>query len=111
MSANGQKIEYSRQATLNLAVHNLRCESTWMFVIADTINPLLGYDFLNHVGLTVDCTNNKLIDATTDSLTQNRLLVNQDNAADTTVRRIMEKYLKYNFTSSQPQCHKAERFS
>lgn len=51
--ANGQKIKCSGQATLNLAVNHLKRVFTWAFVIADTANTLLGYDYENHFLLTV----------------------------------------------------------
>lgn len=99
VSANDQKIECSGQAVLNLTLRNLRREFTWTFIIAETAQPLLGYDFLNHFGLMVDCTNNKLIDKMTNrqsdahpsSIIMNIDLVpNKD--ANKMVRAILEKY-------------------
>lgn len=58
VSINGQMIECSGQATLNLVMKNLRAHQ--MFVITDTTKPLLGYNFLSHFSLMVDCTNNKI---------------------------------------------------
>lgn len=87
VSANGQKFECTVQDTLNLVLNKLRREFTWTFVIADITKPLLGYDFLNHFGLIIDCYNNRLIDTITNRLSNAtptpeiiNLTVNQDNS-------------------------------
>lgn len=91
--------ECSGQDTLNVAVHNLKHKFTWTSVIADTWNPLLDYDFLNHFNLTVDCRNNRLIDTKTNRQSKAKatldimdIVVDQDNATDTMVWKIMGKY-------------------
>lgn len=38
---------------------------TWTFIVANTMKPLLEYDFLSQCGLTGDC-KNKLIDTITN---------------------------------------------
>ena len=51
-----------RSLTLNLG---LRRSLPWIFVIADVQKPILGADFLQHYGLTVDMHKHKLIDTHT----------------------------------------------
>ena len=99
VSANGQNIQCSGQATLQVVIHNLRRDFTWTFIIAETTKPLLGYDFLNNFGLLVDCTKHKLIDPTTNrqsSAQPSPLVMNISflpvNSAEATVRAIMDKY-------------------
>ena len=69
ISANAQNIEVSGQAQLTISINNLRRDFTWTFIVAETVKPLLGYDFLNHFGILVDCGNNKLIDTLTNQTT------------------------------------------
>jgi hypothetical protein len=38
---------------------------TWRFVVADVTHPLIGTDFLSHIGLLVDCRKNRLMDGVT----------------------------------------------
>lgn len=64
-SANGQPIKSHGEATINLNILKLRREFKWNFVIADTVNAIIGADFLSHFGLIVDCGNQKLIDKLT----------------------------------------------
>lgn len=61
VAANVVKIECSDQAVITLALNNLRRDFTWTFLVAETTKPLLGYDFLSHFELLVDCTNSKLM--------------------------------------------------
>lgn len=65
-SANQQPIKCYGQASLEISIPKLRRKFTWTFVIADVSHPLLGYDFLHHYGLLVDCGQNKLIDTKTN---------------------------------------------
>ena len=53
----------SRSLTLNLG---LRCTFRWVFVVADVTNAILGVDFLQHYGLTVDLAHRRLVDDITN---------------------------------------------
>lgn len=60
---------------------------------------LLGYDFLNHLGLTLNCTNNRLIDTASNKQSNAKLtpeimniIVDQDNTTDMIIQKIIEKY-------------------
>lgn len=44
---------------------DLRRDFTWNFVLADVSQPIIGYDFLSHSDLLVDCKRSRLIDNTT----------------------------------------------
>lgn len=62
--ANGTSIKTygDRSLTLNL---ELRTNFRWIFFIADISMAILGADFLQHFGLTVDLKQRRLIDSTT----------------------------------------------
>ena len=62
-TASGQPIETKGQATVEITFPNFRRSFTWTFVIAETVQPLLGMDFLQHFGLSVDCDKMNLIDS------------------------------------------------
>ena len=64
-SASGEPISTLGQVTLEIAIPVLRRSYTWTFVIAETVQPLLGIDFLTKHDLTVDCKNKQLIDSLT----------------------------------------------
>ena len=53
----------SRSLTLNLG---LRRTFRWVFVVADVTNAILGVDFLQHYGLTVDLGHRRLVDDITN---------------------------------------------
>ena len=69
ITANSQSIEISGQAQLSINIKNLRRDFNWTFIVAETIKPLLGYDFLNHFGIIVDCGKNEIIDSLTNQTT------------------------------------------
>jgi hypothetical protein len=52
--------------SLNLG---LRGDFTWLFMVADVLQPLIGADFLPHFGVLVSCRNNRLLDGFTSLLT------------------------------------------
>ena len=68
-AANGEPITIYGQITaetvIDPALRKLRRTFVWTFVVCDIANALLGYDFLNHFGLLVDCKNNLLVDSNT----------------------------------------------
>ena len=49
---------------VNIGIPGLHCSYTWTVVVMDTINLLLGADFLCHYGLILDCCNGRLINET-----------------------------------------------
>lgn len=52
---------------INLQLNlGLRREYIWKFVVADVTKTIIGYDFLSHYNLLVDCLNNRLIDGFTN---------------------------------------------
>lgn len=99
VAANGIKIECCGQAVLTLALHNMRRDYTWTFLIAETTKPLLGYDFLSHFNLLIDCTNNKLIDETTNrhsktqpSSTVMNIDIDPEKSISGNIKNIIDKY-------------------
>lgn len=63
-AANGTIINTYGATRLTLDL-GLRRPFTWQFIIADTKNPIIGSDFLQHHNLLVDLKHSKLIDAQT----------------------------------------------
>lgn len=55
--ANGNKIKYYGQAEMEIVTPSLRRTFQWTFVIADVTSTLLGFDFLSHYELVIDCKN------------------------------------------------------
>ena len=55
----------------------LRRSFHWTFVIADTVNPLLGADFIHHFELIVDGKNCRLVDSATKCYCSARSVSNQ----------------------------------
>ena len=66
-SATGEPIRCSGQAKMEIHIPSLRRTFSWTFVIAETVKPLLGYDFLQNYGLLVDCKKRTLKDSVTSS--------------------------------------------
>ena len=64
-SATGECIRCHGQAKLDIQIPSLRRSFTWTFVIADTVHPLLGFDFLENFGLIIDCKARQITDSTT----------------------------------------------
>ena len=54
-TANGQVIKCYGEVTSQVSIKNFRRNFSWTFVVADVTFPLLGYDFLSHYNLIVDC--------------------------------------------------------
>ena len=65
-SASGERISCLGQASLDVKIPCLRRAFQWTFVIADVTKPLLGFDFLNKFGLTIDCKNKSVHDSLTE---------------------------------------------
>lgn len=99
-SANGSKITCYGESTVTLNIPALRRSFIWSFVIADTVNPLLGADFLGHFGLLVDCKNFRLVDSTTKhyisgkdvSSTVQQIVINKLSSVPGNVKPLLEKY-------------------
>ena len=64
-TACGQPLRVVGEATLEVALPDLRRRFTWTFVVAEVIEPLLGNDFLTHHSLVVDCGARMLRDSAT----------------------------------------------
>ncbi|XP_018019645.1 uncharacterized protein LOC108676116 [Hyalella azteca] len=64
-SANGQEIKCKGQTKLEIKIPNLRRTFKRIFIIAETVKPLLGIDFLNNFQLMVDCAAKKITDPMT----------------------------------------------
>ena len=65
-SASGQPIQCFGEASVDIQLGSLRRSYSWVAVVADTTNALLGADFLSHFELLIDCKNAKLIDPETN---------------------------------------------
>ena len=64
-AANGEQINVLGETTVAIDLPILRRSYRWTFVVADITQPLLGYDFLNHFSLVVDCGDKVLYDRIT----------------------------------------------
>lgn len=64
-SANGQAIRCYGESLIEIAIPALRRTYKWPFIIADTVHPLLGMDFLAENNLFIDCKGKRLIDEIT----------------------------------------------
>ena len=60
-AANGETIKCFGEIQLDIVIPGLRRSYPWTVVIADTINPLLGADFLRHYGLILNCSDGRLM--------------------------------------------------
>jgi hypothetical protein len=65
-AANGTTIPTYGWLLLSLNL-GLRRDFTWLFVVADVTQPLIGVEFLSHFGLLVDCRHKRLLDGVTSS--------------------------------------------
>ena len=115
ISANAQNIECSGQAQLTININNLRRDFTWTFIIAETVKPLLGYDFLNHFGILVDCKNNRLIDTLTcqtakTSPTPIVMNISVERQFQPDVQDIIKKYPNLISPHSNPNAKKPKIF-
>ena len=57
---------------------SLRRAFEWTFIVADTVHPLLGFDFLGNYGLLVDCKERQIL----DKLTERKVKVEKSMAND-----------------------------
>lgn len=64
-AANKQAIPVYGECNMEIALPQLRRCYRWTFVVADTVSPLLGLDFLSHYNLLVDCARRRITDTTT----------------------------------------------
>ncbi|MCL4152166.1 UNVERIFIED_CONTAM: hypothetical protein GTU68_050092 [Idotea baltica] len=65
-SATRNSIPCLGQAKLQIQIPKFRRAFLWTFKVAETVHPLLGFDFINNFGLIIDCKNKQLRDTTTD---------------------------------------------
>lgn len=63
-AANGSKIQVYGLKRISIDL-GLRRDFTWTFIVADVSTPIIGFDFLSHFDLLVDCKRKRLIDNTT----------------------------------------------
>ena len=69
-SCTGQSITCYGQAKVQIKIPSLRRAFEWIFIIADVVHPLIGFDFLENYGLLVDCKERQIIDRLTDRKVQ-----------------------------------------
>ena len=77
-SCTGQRITCYGQAKLEIKIPSLRRAFEWTFIVADTVHPLLGFDFLENYGLLVDCKERQIL----DKLTERKVKVEKSMAND-----------------------------
>ena len=65
VTCNNNPIHVQGEMTINLGIPSLRRSFRWTFVVASVQEPLLGFDFLRHYKLIVDCGVGTLVDKTT----------------------------------------------
>ena len=65
-SCTGQRIMVYGQAKVQIRIPSLRRAFEWVFIIADVVHPLIGFDFLENYGLLVDCKGRQIIDRVTE---------------------------------------------
>lgn len=68
-AANGTKIKVFGLKRIATDL-GLRRDLSWNFIVADVTQPIIGYDFLAHFDLLVDCKRKRLIDNTTKLYTE-----------------------------------------
>ena len=76
-AVNGKDEECFGETVADVGIPGLRCSYTRIVAVTDTMNPLLGADFLHHYSLILDCSNGRLIDETTRQYTQGRQVIGQ----------------------------------
>ena len=64
-TATGSNIPVCGRLRYNVAICGLRREFPWYIIVADVTNPLLGFDFLSHHNLLVDCKRRRICDPST----------------------------------------------
>ena len=60
-AANGSSIPTFGTILAKFTVPGIVGELSWSFTVADTLQPILGADFLEHFDLLIDCRNRKLV--------------------------------------------------
>lgn len=83
-AANGSKIGVYGEERIAVDL-DLRRDLTWNFIVADVSCPIIGFDFLSHFDLLVDCKRKKLIDNTTGLYTTGKL---KRGSKDTEIKTI-----------------------
>ena len=59
-AANGSSIGHYGTKTVTFNLQSLQQSFTWTFTVAEVNQPILGFDFLQHYGLVIDCRHGKL---------------------------------------------------
>ena len=75
-SADGSGIACHGEAHVELHVPTLHRSFRWTFVVANTVNALLGADFILHFGLIVDGKNCRIVDRATKCYCTAKVLEN-----------------------------------
>lgn len=86
-TATGSVIPVRGRLRHKAIISGLRREFPWNFIIADVTHPLLGFDFLSHHDLLVDCKGRRVIDRST-SLTTKTLQVSSDTSLQAVILRV-----------------------
>ena len=68
--ASGAPLEVYGETSLKFTIKGFRRAFRWKFVVADVTTPLLGFDFLSHHGMIVDCRAGLLRDPLTSLVVQ-----------------------------------------
>lgn len=64
-TADGKPLACHGEVSVEIDIPMLRRTFRWTFVVAETMFPLIGIDFLSHFDLSVDCSGRTLLDKTT----------------------------------------------
>ena len=101
-AAYGETIKCFGEIQLDIIIPGLRRSYPWTVLIAHTINPLLGADFLRHLSLILNCSDGRLIDETTRRYVQGgrvtariqNIMVNSHNDLSERIQSLLQKFPK-----------------
>ena len=99
-TASGEPIKCYGEIPVKMCISNLRRCFRWTFVIADVTTPLLGFDFLSHYKLIVDCSQKILRDSTTNRQVScveysglvSQIIINGSSSHPEVVQNLLAKY-------------------
>ena len=114
-AANGTPIKVYGELTADIGLRTIRRSYRWNFVVCDVKHALLGYDFLTHFNLIVDCKQHRLIDPATEVNTRIRrceeevspLRINEVSTYPDFIQKLLIKYpsviAPYNVYADKPK--------
>ena len=116
-TATGDDITTHGQANIDVSFPSLRRTFRWKFVVADVKNPLLGFDFLSHNAIIIDCKNKTLVDPVTTrrvpfniSSANINVIVNDSKTLQPEVTQILSKYPQLTKPSTPGELPKSTYF-